>query len=201
LASDGKGIENKVYLDTSVLANWLLLYRKNKKVRRLAEKRAQECMGLLDRILKKRYSCNFLISPYSTSELSQSARDNLVALKMMRDGLSLVWFNRLKKRYSLKNWEQADIRDSIRVFLNFLLRNDFILFDANINSDDVHRLSLKYSLETHDAIHLSIARQNANYLVTIDPDFLEVEPRIKEINVIRPATLETLTHLRRRMPR
>jgi len=197
LGKEGKDIGNAVYLDTSVLANWLLLYRKNKKTRRLAEKRARECMSLLERIRKNRYSCRFLISPYAMSELSQSARDNLIALKIMRDGLSLVWFNRLKKRYRLKNKEQADIRDSIGTFFRFLLRNKFVFFDANIDSDQVHRLSLKYGLETHDAIHLSIARQNATYLVTIDPDFLEAEPKIKEIEVARPAALETLTHLRR----
>ena len=193
----GENKRNTVYLDTSVLANWLLLYRKSKRTRRLAEKKAKESMRLLDRILKGRYSCRFLISPYVMSELSQSARDNLVALKMIRDGQSLVWFNRLKKQYRLKNWEQADIRRSIDSFAKFLLNKKFILFDAHIDSDDIHRFSLRYSLETHDAIHLSIARRNAAYLVTTDSDLLESKPRIKEMAVVRPAALETLTTLRK----
>ena len=189
--------KKSVYLDTNVLANWLLLYRKGKKARLRAEKRAKECMRLLDRILKHRYVCTFLISPYALAELAQSARDNLIALKIIRDGQSLVWFNRLKKRYRLKNWEQAEIRASIDAFTDFLEKNKFVLADVRVHSREVSKLSLKYSLETHDAIHLSIARQRAGYLTTTDPDFLDVEPKIREVKVIRPSTLETIKELRR----
>jgi len=203
LASDDNRKEASAYLDTNVLVNWMLLYRKGRKTRRIAEKRAKECMRLLDDILRGRYSCRFLVSAYAISELSQSARDNLIALKIMRDGQSLVWFNQLKKRYRLKNWEQADIRESLRSFSRFLSKKGFMEFDAVVDYDEVHRLSLKYGLETHDAIHLCVARHGADYLITTDPDLLEVKSQIKEIHVIRRATLRTITGLRksRVMPR
>lgn len=128
----------------------------------------------------------------------RKVRDNLVALKIVRDGLSLVWFNRLKKRYRLKNWEQSEVMQSIRAFEDFLRTKGFVRFDASVNTANVNWFALRYGLEMPDATHLCLAKETARYLLTIDPDLLETKAKIKTLDIIRPATLETLSALRRR---
>jgi predicted nucleic acid-binding protein len=188
--------DNRVYLDTNVLANWLLLYRKPKQIREEAEKQAVKCMHLLDRIRSKHFSCSFLVSAYAVMELSQTARDNLIALKIIRDGFSLNWFNRLKKRYELLKEEQEEIEKAIESFEDFLDRYGLVHIDVSVDIKKVNRLILKYGIETHDAVHVYEASNSATYLATIDPDLLNLKSRIVETKVVHPSSLETIRQLR-----
>jgi predicted nucleic acid-binding protein len=153
-------------------------------------------MTLLKEILEHKYDCKFITSTYAFAELGQSARDARTAVKIIRDGLSLNWFNRLKKRYPLKRKEQTDIIRSIESFHSFLEKNGVEILELVIAQQDINKISLRHCLEVHDATHLVMARKKANYLITVDPDFLECRPKIRKPEVMRPPTLATKPELR-----
>jgi len=191
------------YLDTSILANWMLLYRRKRKGRRVKPptyaKHARQCMTLLSEIEHRKYSCRLITSTYAFAELGQSARDSRTAVKIIRDGLSLNWYNRLKKRYPLRRKEQTDIMRSIESFHNFLERLGIEIMEPIITQQDVNQIALKHSLEVNDATHVVIAKwAKVDFLITADQDFLECKPKIRKPEVMVPPTLATRPELRRR---
>lgn len=190
--------ESKVYIDTSILANWMLLYRKGKRTQRKAENRAKECMRLLDEIRQHKYQCEFITSTYAFAEIGQSARDARIAIKMIRDGISLHWFNRLKKYYPLKRKEQTSIMQSIESFYSFLENLGINIVEPVIDQTDINMISLRYSLEVSDATHIVIGKlSKSNYLLTVDHDFTESKPKIRTPQPLRPSTLATMKSLRK----
>jgi len=76
---------------------------------------------------------------------------------------------------------------SIRSFKAYLEKLGIEIVESAIDEEEVNRISLEYSLEVPDALHVAMARKKATYLITIDPDFSEA--RIKEPQIMKPATL------------
>jgi len=184
------------YIDTSVLANWML-YRKKVRVRFRAEKRARQSMKLLKLIQHHKYSCKFITSTFAFAEIGQSARDARTAVKIIRDGLNPSWFNRLKRWYPLKPKERTDIMRSIQSFYNYLEELGVEVKSSIIDPNEVNEISLRHSLEVCDATHVVIARsEKADYLITVDPDFAEVRPKIRKPEAMNPDTLYTKRFLR-----
>ena len=87
-ASGTSFLENNfAYLDTSILANWLIYYRKRARWLAFREQdKARQSMTLLQEIIDGRYSVKFVTSTWAMAELSQSAIDYRVAVRMIRDG-------------------------------------------------------------------------------------------------------------------
>jgi len=152
-------------------------------------------MRLLRQIERHKYKARMITSVFAFAELGQSARDARVAVKIIRDGLSLNWFNRLKKHYSLTTRERGDILESISSFHEYLERLGVEIVESMVNDRDLNRIALRYSIEVPDATHVLIAKnEKADYIVTIDPDFLR--SNLKTPKVVLPTTLETITALR-----
>lgn len=185
-----------VYLDTSVLANWALLYKQPTEVKQLAEKRAKQCLMLLEQITQGMFSCNFETSTWAMAELAQVLKDSIIAGKILRDGQSLVFFNKLKRFYSLTKQEQEDLLFHIRKFELFLKSQNIALRKRGTDHLRVNELAFRYGLETSDATHVALASRNCQFLTTTDRDLIEAKPKILEIKVIRPSGLHIYKELR-----
>jgi len=185
-----------VYLDTSVLANWILNYQYRPRDIR-PEKKAKECIELLDRIQEGEFICRFETSTWAMAELSQTISDNIVAFKILRDGFSLVYFDKLKEDYPLESSEQNRLQMHLREFRSFLVSKNIRIVESRISDPTIIGLSCKYSLSTPDAAHVAQASsRKCNYLVTIDPDMTEAEPPITEVTIVKPSTLYVHKELR-----
>lgn len=88
---------------------------------------------------------------------------------------------------------------SIGSFYAFLIRHGIeVTLEQPMDFSEVAKVSLQYSLEIPDSAHIVKARQEeADYLITIDPDFLDAEPKITHPRILNPATLGTIPQLRR----
>lgn len=162
------------------------------------EKNARACLKLLDQIKEGHFSCRFETSSWAMAELSQVIRDSIIALKIVRDGLSLVYFNRLKRFYVLAQDEQDELLLFLHEFPRFLRSQKVIVKTSKIEHSRINELCCKYGIETPDAAHIALAvAQRCQFLATIDRDMLETKPRIEEVRTVRPSFLCTLRQLRR----
>lgn len=184
-----------VYLDTSILANWILNYFKRPKDIR-PEKRAKECIDLFAQVKSGEFSCQFETSSWSLAELSQSVMDNIIASKILRDGFSLVYFNKLKRNYELSVSEQKGALIHIEYFTWILGTYNILIRESAIDHRLITKFSHKYHLETPDATHVALSMKNCQFLVSIDTDLLDAKPPIMEVQVVRPSTLYCNTNLR-----
>lgn len=148
---------------------------------------ARKCKNLLSSVLNDRLICEFQASQWALTEVVQALRDRAILQKFLLDGYEISSFNRRKSEYPIGEEERGPIHDAIKNFETYLRKLEVRTVDLNMDRRMIHEYSLKYSLETPDAIHLLCATQNSDYLVTIDARFKSAG--VKEISVIDPETL------------
>jgi len=187
------------YLDTSILANWLIYYRKRKRWLSFKEKDgARQSMELLQGIIADKYNADFKISAWTIGELVQSALDNVVAVRMIRDGRNPRFFQTMKEQYPLSNEEKNQIGLSIEDFLDKIERLDIRPVGTGIEDySDMRDFAFNYGIEAPDALHLSIAGYlDCEFFLTTDKRL--IDKKIKEIQVMLPPTFDRLPYVRRR---
>lgn len=188
------------YLDTSIVANWLIYYRKRKRWLSFKEgDKARQSMELLQGIIADKYNANFLTSAWTIGELAQSALDYLTALKMIRDGRNPRFFQTLKQQYPLSNEEKDQIALSIEDFLDRLERLGIIFRGSGIEDyGEVRDFAFDYGIEAPDALHLAVALQlECGCFLTIDERLIKA--KVKQIEVMFPSTFDKLPYARRRL--
>lgn len=150
---------------------------------------------MLSDIKNRRYNSKFVTSEWALAELVQSVRDRAIVKNFFLDGNEIAAFNRKKGQYKVEVQDRKVIHKSITQFRKFLKKYNIEIIRMNMNVDEIHEYSLKYSLETPDATHVDTAVHNAcDYLVTVDRPFIDAE--IAEIHVVDPDTLFSKSELR-----
>lgn len=190
----------RAYLDTNILGNWFLLYRKPRTWRKFKPKdKAFQSMILHEDMKIGKYELRFQTSSWAISELAQTAMDYRLGVKMIREGRTPEFFNKWKRQQIINPVEAMQIHGSLRSFVQHIEVLGVVVTEGIINSERIHDFTLRYGLNAPDATHISIASRHCGYFVTNDEDLCD--KKIKEIHVVKPATLETYAHLRRFMPR
>lgn len=128
----------------------------------------------------------FQTSDWALTEMVQVYRDRAILKQFLKDGFEISAFNRKKSDYIVPDDEIAIIKEAINDFESFLRDAEIDILTLKLDWKRIHEFSLRYSLETPDATHLSIAADNSKYLVTIDSKF--AKSKIKEVQVVQPMT-------------
>jgi len=189
----------KVYLDTNVLGHWILLYEEPPDIQAKAEKLAKESLSLLQQIKEDWFNCELLTSKWAIAELAQTLRDNLVAGKILRDGQSLVYFNKLKDYYLL---DKEELKDHETYLINFKILLDSLPVQVLPETFDEKQSQLfvtKYGVDTSDAIHLAIANAENAYMVTGDIRLTKLIEDVQEVKIIKPMGLHTIREVRKNL--
>jgi predicted nucleic acid-binding protein len=182
------------YLDTSVLISWLQIIEPSiaeKSAVKMIKlpKAAQKCKELLDVILEDRLRCGLRSSDWALSEMIQYFRDRAVLKQFLYDGYAISSFNRYKHKYPMYKGDREEIFDNVRDFEAYLRGLDIKIVKTEIDKTKIHDYSLRYALETPDALHI-LSAKNSNYLVTTDDKL--IESKVAEIEIIDPRRLMRL---------
>jgi predicted nucleic acid-binding protein len=184
------------YLDSNILANWFLLYRKTRTWQKLKEsERAKQSMLFHDDIRDKKYDVDFITSAWAFGELAQAAIDYTLSVRMIKEGHSLERFNKYKRNHPLSRQEIGDIRKSLEAFVQHLVKLRIEPKSLKTPSKGVQQFSLEYSLDAPDALHLALASKVCHYFLTNDEELCR--KNIKEIDVLLPANFRTKAAVRR----
>ena len=124
----------------------------------------------------------------------QAIRDRSIFWKFFHDGYEFVIFPRMKADYRLDESEVEDIMGYVEDFNQYLIDLDITIIELTLDWREMHRYCLRYSLETADAAHVLLAKNNSQYLVTIDTALIKA--RIREVKVLDPGDLLTRMELR-----
>jgi predicted nucleic acid-binding protein len=186
------GVKNRVYLDTSIIAVWIITEEEPTKISQLPKK-AENAKKLLDSIIAGKLNCRLQTSDWALSEMIQVLRDRAIFKKFFFDGFEFFAFNRLKSEYKIEQIEREIIQEAMVQFEKFLKKIGVEFIKIQISWRKIHEYCLKYSLETPDAAHLLIALEHSDYLVTNDKAFKEAG--VTDVVVIDPADLITRKEL------
>jgi hypothetical protein len=178
-----------VYVDTTILGNWILYQQKRDKVAQAGE-RIIESYAILEKIEKGFVDYAFETSTWAISELAGIIVDNLLAEQMLRDGISLTEFSSQKRVFKIKeeNTKRAII-ENLATFTDYLEKVGFRIRSYEIDEDSVIDLLFKHTfLPIPDALHLSFAIRSCDVFLTLDQrHFLDKDHRkeIQDANKIR----------------
>jgi predicted nucleic acid-binding protein len=179
---------DKAYLDTSVIIPWLQQKEADVEDKDIKlPKAAQKSINLLQ--VSDRLNCRFQTSDWALSEMVQYFLDRSIFKKFRYDGYAISSFNRHKHRYNVDTDDLVVINESLSAFEIFLRELGVEIIDAKVDKKRIYHYSLRYSLETADALHIALA-ENCNYLVTTDDKL--IRSGIKEIWVMDPSTLTAI---------
>jgi len=164
--------------------------------RRKMYRRVKQCKSFLTHIKKNRFSCQFITSDWALAEMIQAIRDDEIMNGFRLDGNEISMYNRMKEHYRVPRARRDIIHSATNDFEKFLNKYNFQIAKYDIDANDIHECSLKYSLETADAMHVLIAKeQSCKYLVTVDSLLLDAK-KVGGISIVNPDNLFTISELR-----
>lgn len=126
-------------------------------------------------------------------------RDNLIAIKMMRDSQSLAYFHSLKDDYELDLQEKADALAYMVETMKLLRRVKIEIRHMQVPFSSASALSFQAGIDTADALHVAWAmEQKCKYFVTTDERLIE---KVHEnvpigIQAVKPPTLHQFPEIR-----
>lgn len=185
-----------VYVDTTILGNWVLFLQKRDKVAQ-AGKRIVESYELLKIIEKGCLNCTFQSSTWAISELAGIIVDNVLSEQMLKNGIPLTEFPSQKRVFKIEEEDtKRAIVENIAVFTEHLEKIGLGIENYEIDEDSVIDILFKHTfLPIPDALHLSFAIRSCDMLLTLDErHFLDHKHRKEiqnqnKIKILRPYEL------------
>lgn len=183
------------YLDTSVVADWLLLRAASDEARERFSDAVRSSYELVEGFLNDSLSLRACTSKWSLCEAAMVLKQSTVALKLILDNVSLRYLERLMddERYRPSVDDVTYIRMAMRELLRRAkkARSFRVIEKVYLDSDRVIDLSLRYCLAAPDAFHLTIALRNeCDVFVTRDRDFLDRADKLRSIiKIVHPRML------------
>jgi len=157
------------YIDTTILANWILYYKKRDVIPK-AEKKIIESFTMLELIEKNLFICKFVSSTWAMCEVANVILNDILTEEMNRNGISLVQFPSQKRVFQIENEsKKRTIIENLADFRDFLKNLNVKIRSFEVDDDSVTDLLMKHTfLPTPDALHLSFAFRSCDMLVTLD---------------------------------
>lgn len=177
-----------VFVDTNVLAYWVLIngmlkWKKERKRKEILEKykKLKQAYDFIEYVIREK-SMDFSISTskLALAELIMVLNDFIISKKMHLDGIATIYWPKYKKDFLLNDEEFDEFQDDLIKKINFLRSSKFKIVDDEIlELQNYPYFVAQLGLLTQDAILLNTAllNVNANYLVTMDRDFLELNKK------------------------
>jgi len=140
-------------------------------------------------IRHKRFNVGFITSAWAVSEIVQAAIDYIISVRMIKEGSSLDRLYKYKRNNPLSKEQIDEIRRSLQAFLKHLRKMGIEFATFRFGSGAVQNFALEYSIDTPDALHLTLASGVCHYFITNDEELCR--KGIKEIDVLLPANFRT----------
>ncbi len=156
-------MRRRIFLDTSVVASWLLLSgsqagRKGQKV--------WTRWRFVEKLLKSKHVP--VLSPLVVSEAARAVIDSKKIWKLVNMGIPPAYFFKLQKEAALSEDERAEVYSAFWRDIDRLLSASEIVQDV-IEPDDIFRLMLQTDIRTMDAaLVLTAFRSECDAFVTSD---------------------------------
>jgi len=157
------------YIDTTILANWILYYKKRDVIPK-AGKKIIESFTMLELIEKNLFICKFVSSTWAMCEVANVILNDILTEEMNRNGISLVQFPSQKRVFQIEDEsKKRTIIENLADFRDFLKNLNVKIRSFEVDDDSVTDLLMKHTfLPTPDALHLSFAFRSCDMLVTLD---------------------------------
>ncbi|AEA47898.1 PIN domain-containing protein [Archaeoglobus veneficus] len=170
-----------IFLDSNVIANWILIKDFAQKFEELKD----------DKILNQRlenisYSYTLVealletddyqakVSNLTLAEVSHVLYNEILSLKMYRLGIPLTLWSKLRGKHDLTKEEKFLVKETIAKYLGELKSKVRVVNDT-IDDEIYPKLILEYKLRTHDAILLTTAIFNeCSWFITNDREIVEL---------------------------
>lgn len=180
------------YLDTNILVNWSIYYRKRKQWLKFREgDKARQSMELFQDVKNKRYATTFVTSEWAIAELHQSAIDYRIAVRMIRDLRNPRFFQTQKLKYPLSEEEKKEIVLALNTFVLQLKKHRVGISTVSPDFGRISWFSVRYGVEAPDALPLFTALSlNSKYFLTVDEPLKNAG--VKDSEVLFPSTFRNL---------
>lgn len=184
------------YIDTNILGNWILYYKKRHVIPK-AGKKVIESFSMLELIEKNLFRCHFVSSTWAMCELASVILEDILKGEMSRNGISLTQFSSQKRDFEIEDEsKKRTIIENFADFRDFLEKLNIKIRSFEVDDDSVIDLLMKHNfLSIPDALHLSFAFRSCDMLVTLDerhflhPKHREQIQNINQIEIWRPYEL------------
>lgn len=177
-----------IYLDTSVIADWLFLKSLDEKALEHVSKGAHNSIlskNLIDSLLSKKNSIETITSHWSLCEAVSTLKMSTIGLKLVLDNVSLRYLNRLKdsEYYKLTKVDGNAILESLSEFKS-RAKDRIKIIDSKLNYNLINELIIKHCLEASDALHLALAIDNkCDGFITRDEDFIKRNKEFAKLGI------------------
>ncbi|HEX55136.1 MAG: hypothetical protein DRO95_00810 [Candidatus Altiarchaeales archaeon] len=169
-----------IFLDSNVIANWILIKDstkkfedlKNEKILKQRLKNISYSYTLIEALLTDEYRVK--TSSLTLAEVSYVLYNEMLSLKMYGLGVPLTLWPKLRERHDLTREEKSSVREIIARYLKEFKKGVNIVNDT-IDDMIYPKLILEYKLRTHDAVLLTTAILNkCSWFITNDKELVEL---------------------------
>ena len=182
----------RVYVETSIIADWLLVKTIKTKSRRKVRPRVYKSFRLMELILKGRFpDSEFVTSFWAILEGVGVLKRSRIQFNMLTQNINLGYYNDFKdkKGFKLETYQINEIASKIKLLSKSSERKLQTISELPIEFDRTFRF-LTVGLDPPDAIHATIAiGEKCKLFVTRDTDFLSRTETLKRyLDVVNPDT-------------
>jgi len=178
----------KIFLDSNVIANWILIKDSAKKFEEFKD----------EKILRKRfenisYSYTLMEALMTTDEYEVETSNlamgevyhiiynEVLSLKMYQSGTPLTLWSKMREKQKLTETEKFLIRGATTKYLKEL-KKKITPTNDKIDDEVYPKLILEYRLRTHDAILLTTAiLDDCTWFITNDKEIVKLNKRKRKI--------------------
>lgn len=187
----------RVYLDTNILAMWLLYdeefrtaeFNVFKPMLDMAvrfDRRINSALEILKYIKTKQFNARFVTSSWTMAELIQALVDDKIAFKILLSGHSLSHFSRLRQYERLSERQSRESRRQVSHLWEYLQYNGVSVKGSSYQPERIHKLVMKYGLDTTDAMHIDYCIGKCQYFITNDGDLVKIKDDIPKLRIMLP---------------
>ena len=171
----------KVFLDSNVIANWILIKDlsekidefKNERVLRRRFESISFSHTLIEALL---FSDKYKVetSNLAIAEVYHVIDNEIISLRLYRNGIPLTLWSKMREKQKLTEEDKYLIRETITRYIGELEENADIINDK-IDREVYPKLVLEYGLRTHDAVLLTTAiLDRCSWFITNDREIVSL---------------------------
>ncbi len=171
----------KVFLDSNVIANWVLIKDLSEKINEFKNERVLRrrfesisfSYTLIEALLSSdRYKVE--TSNLAIAEVYHVIYNEIISLRLYRNGIPLTLWSKMREKQKLTEEDKYLIRETITRYIGELEKNADITYDK-VDREVYPKLILEYGLRTHDAILLTTAiLDRCSWFITNDREIVSL---------------------------
>jgi predicted nucleic acid-binding protein len=185
----------RVYLDTSILADWFFVRTVKPATRGKMKPQVLASHELVESVLRGYFhNDSFVTSTWGILEAVGVLKRARIEFNLFRDNISLSYYNRLKdqKGFRLEKEDAEELNEQLQILSRRAAsRNRLIISDRPVESETVIDHVTLRCLDPTDAIHVAYALgEECDLLVTRDSELLDRKKSLASvIGMIHPKDL------------